>query len=422
MVPEISERLMPMLLKSLAQYGDGCADLAHALSRAARRLVSAPVGLRHKGRDESRPGTLKRAPRIVRCAVALLAASSLLAQHQIKPGFNLFSRDQDVQLGKEASQEVEKQVALLRNAPELQSYISQLGQKLARVSQAPDYPYTFKIVAEKGINAFALPGGPVYVHAETIAAADNEAQLAGVMAHEISHVALRHSTHQASKAYAWQIPLAIAGGVTGGSMLGQLAQLGISFTVNSVFLKYSRDAEREADLVGAQTMAKAGYDPIEMARFFEKLKGEGGGGRATQFLSDHPDPGNRVKYVQDEIRTMPPRQYAASSPDFARYRDMAARIPSRDPRRGYVDQPSDKHQHPEYPSSDFREFRAAGFRLNYPSNWQTYGGENAVTIAPREGLAQDRNGGVQIGMGAMAGYFQPDTTNEIGRASCRERV
>src|SRR5262249_7983206 len=349
--------------------------------------------------------------RSLRIAAALLAASSLFAQHQIKPGWNLFSRDQDVQLGKEASQQVEQQVAVVRNAPELQNYVSQLGQKLARVSQAPDYPYTFKIVAEKGINAFALPGGPVYVHAETIAAADNEAQLAGVMAHEISHVALRHSTNQASKAYALQIPLAIAGAVTGGSLVGQLARMGISFGANSVFLKYSRDAERQADLVGAQTMARAGYDPMEMARFFEKLKREGGGGRTAQFFSDHPDPGNRVQYVEEEIKTMPRRQYASNSPEFPRYREMAARVPSRDPKRGYVDQPSGSHQHPEYPSSDFREFRGAGFRLNYPANWQTYGGENGVTIAPREGLAQDRNGGVQMAMGAMAGYFQPDTTD-----------
>ena len=142
------------------------------------------------------------------CALLVGAGLSLQAAREIRPGFNLFSRDQDVQLGREASQQVEKQVHVVRNQPEIESYLSQLGAKLAKVSAAPDYPYGFKVVAEKGINAFALPGGPVYVHSTTIAAAENEAQLAGVLAHEISHVALRHSTNQVSKAYAWQIPLA----------------------------------------------------------------------------------------------------------------------------------------------------------------------------------------------------------------------
>lgn len=349
--------------------------------------------------------------RMVRLPAVLLAACLLLqAAHPIKPGFNLFSAEQDVQLGREAAQQVERQVAVVRNAPELESYISRLGQTLARASTAPNYPYTFKLVAEKGINAFALPGGPVYVHTATIAAADNEAQLAGVVAHEIAHVALRHSTNQASKAYAWQIPLAIAGGVMGGSLVGQLAQLGISFGVNSVFLKYSRDAERDADLLGAQMMAKVGYDPVEMARFFEKLESQGGG-RGVQFLSDHPNPGNRVKYVQDEIRTLPQRQYTRGSGDFSRYREMAARVPLRDGQRGYVDQPSGNHRHPEFPSSEFREFRGSGFRLAYPANWQTYGSEGGATLAPRDGLVQDRGGSVHIALGAIAGYFAPDSDN-----------
>jgi Zn-dependent protease with chaperone function len=344
--------------------------------------------------------------------VLWLAVSAAAAPREIKPGFNLFSRDQDIQLGREAQQQVEKEVPVVHNAPELENYISQLGMKLAKVSQAPDYPYNFHIVADKNINAFALPGGPVYVHTATIAAADNEAQLAGVLAHEISHVALRHSTNQASKAYAWQIPLAIAGGAAGGSLLGQLAQLGIGLGVNSVLLKYSRDAEHDADIVGAQTMARAGYDPVEMARFFEKLKSQGGGGSALQFLSDHPDPGNRVQYVEAEVKTFPPRQYTKGSPDFARYRQMAAQIPAPQLKRSYNDQPSGNHPHASFPSSDLRTFRGAGFHLSYPSNWQPFGNENeaAITIAPRDGLVQGSEG-VQIGLGMIAGYFSPDSNN-----------
>jgi Zn-dependent protease with chaperone function len=348
------------------------------------------------------------------CVIALCAMglNAVQAARQVKPsGFNLFSRDQDVQLGKEAQQEVEKQVPVVHNAPELESYISQLGQKLAKVSQAPDYPYNFHVVADKNINAFALPGGPVYVNTGTIAAAENEAQLAGVMAHEISHVALRHSTNQASKAYALQIPLAVVGGAAGGSLLGQLTKLGIGLGANSLLLRYSRDAEHDADIVGAQTMARAGYDPIEMARFFEKLKAQGGS-QGLQFLSDHPSPGNRVQYVSEEVRTLPQRPTSKGSPDFPRYRDMATRIAVPTQKRGYMDQPSNSHPHPEFPSGDFREFQGDGFRVAYPSNWQPYGqqGQGSVTMAPREGLVQTQ-AGVQIGMGAIAGYYSPDSDN-----------
>lgn len=336
---------------------------------------------------------------------AVLAGAS--KQREIKPGFNLFSRDQDVQLGKEAAREIESQVTVVPNQPQLTTYIADLGAKLAKVSQAPDYPYTFKVVAEKGINAFALPGGPIYVHAETIAQADTEAQLAGVMAHEISHVALRHSTHQVTKAYGVQIGLALAGAALGsGSLMGQLAQLGLGFGANSLMLKYSRDAERDADLLGARTMAAAGYDPVEMARFFEKLEGQGSKGPGLQFLSDHPNPGNRVKYVQEEVKLMPRRSYTTGSHNFAQYRGTAAKIPAaaRKPAPAAAGQPGGAG------NTQAKEFRGQGFRLTHPANWQAFGSESGMsaTIAPPEGLVKT-SAGVNVNIGLMVGYFSPDT-------------
>src|SRR5947207_2005896 len=129
---------------------------------------------------------------------------------------------------------------------------------------------------------------------------DEEGQLAGVMAHEISHVVLRHSTEQASKSMIAQLPLAVLGGVMPQSTLGQLARLGVSFGAQSVFLKYSRDAEREADLLGSQIMYDSGYDPYSMVEFFTKLEKEGGPG-VPQFLSDHPNPGKRGEVVKAAI-------------------------------------------------------------------------------------------------------------------------
>ncbi|MBI3665667.1 MAG: M48 family metalloprotease [Acidobacteria bacterium] len=359
-----------------------------------------------------------RKTRFFLLVLSLLGGAALQAAREIKPGFNLFSREQDVQLGREAQQQVEKQVRVAHDQPELENYISKLGLKLSKLSTAPDFPYNFHLVADKNVNAFALPGGPLYVHTATIAAAGNEAQLAGVMAHEISHVALRHSTHQASRAYAFQIPLALAGIALGssGSLLAQMAELGISFGVNSMFLKYSRDAEREADLLGAQTMARAGYDPVEMARFFEKLEQQQqkSGGQPVQFFSDHPNPGNRVQYVEEEVKSLPPQKYTLGISNFSRYRDLAARVPVPEARRGYNhDESEGGHAHPEFPSSGTSEYRGNGFRFSYPANWQVLGEQNgmSVTMAPRNGLVRGPRGQTEIVMGAIAGFFPADSDN-----------
>jgi len=154
----------------------------------------------------------------------VLTTSALEVQKRIKPGWNLFSPQQDVQLGQEAATEIEKQITVVDDKV-LTDYIAAVGKRLADASPAPDYPYTFKVVADPAINAFALPGGPIYVHAGLLTASDNEAQMAGVLAHEVGHVALRHSTNRASKAQIFQIPLLLASGVLEqqGGMLGALS-------------------------------------------------------------------------------------------------------------------------------------------------------------------------------------------------------
>ena len=270
---------------------------------------------------------------IARSVFATIAGLVLLAglgqaAKEIKPGWNLFKPAQDIELGREASKEIEQQVEIV-NDERLTGYVQRIGKRLAGVAPGEKYPYSFKVVADPSINAFALPGGPMYVHTGLIAAADNEAQLAGVLAHEVSHVALRHSTNQASKAYAFQIPIVLATGMLGnkGGLLGSLSQIGVSFGLNSLFLKYSRNAEKDADILGARMLAEAGYDPIEMARFFEKLKGGGGGGRMAQFFSDHPSPANRVRYVEEEVRELPSEKYTkGDSSEFRQMKERAAGI------------------------------------------------------------------------------------------------
>ena len=326
-----------------------------------------------------------------------------------KPGFNLFSHDQDIQLGREAAAQVESKMRVLHNE-ELDSYIRSIGERLVRSNYAGSFPYTFEVVSDKNINAFSLPGGPVFINTGLIQAADNEAQLAGVMAHEISHVALRHATNQASKADFIQIPAILAGVATGGSMFGQLAQVGLGLGANSMLLKFSRGAESQADYNGALLMADAGYNPIEMARFFEKLEAKYGNG--IQFLSDHPTPGNRVRAVEAEVQQMPQQQYTTDSGQFQRIRDLVTHLPADRPyRNSYQDRPTSSDDSSGMrPSRNLRPYSTNAYSLNYPANWQAFGsqGSPAVTIAPREALMQKSEGGVQVGYGVMVSYYTPD--------------
>ncbi|RPI09231.1 MAG: hypothetical protein EHM65_09395, partial [Acidobacteriales bacterium] len=337
---------------------------------------------------------------LLKCALALgvfaWATLPVLAQlHQYRPGFNLFSRDQDVQLGKEAAGAIEKQVEIVDNR-ELNAYVNSIGSKLAVQPQADKYPYTFKVVNDPSINAFALPGGPTFVHTGLIAAVDNEAQLAGVLAHEITHVALRHGTNQASRANLIQLPAMLASAALGsGSMLGQLGQLGIGLGANSVLMKFSRTAETQADLHGVQIAAQAGYSPIEMARFFQKLEADGGS-RGPQFFSDHPNPGNRMKAIQDEIRHMPQRNYNADTGQLARMKAIVAKIPA--PKKKPAQQAAAQQTGASAslsipnsrPSGRMQQYQGKDFSLSHPDNWKPFTSQNSpgVTIAPPSGIQE----------------------------------
>jgi predicted Zn-dependent protease len=260
-------------------------------------------------------------------SVALLT-TVLWAQgpSRFHPGFNLFSKDQDVQLGKESAEQVRKQMTVIKD-PVLTEYVNRVGKRLvsAREAQESAFPFTFEVVADPSINAFALPGGPMFINTGLLRAVDNEAQLAGVMGHEMSHVILRHGTNQASKSKLIELPAVLGSQMAGGSMAGQLAQLGIGLGANSVLLKFSRSAESQADLMSSHLMAESGYNPIEMARFFNKLNAEGGQ-RAPQFLSDHPNPDNRQKAIEQETRKLPQQKYGYQTGEFPRMKQVVAQI------------------------------------------------------------------------------------------------
>ena len=260
-------------------------------------------------------------------ATLTIACSTILFAQvkSLKPGFNLFTPAQDIQVGQEAKAQVEKTKPMLTDT-RVTGYISDLGKRLAASPRAGQFPFTFEVVRDSNINAFALPGGPVFINSATIVAADNEAQLAGVMAHEMSHVALRHGTHEASKAKALQLGAALVGAATRDTTIGALTRAGIGLGANSLLLHYSRDAESQADYNGALVMADAGYNPVEMGRFFQKLETRSSEGVLAQFLSDHPTPGNRVEAVQQEVQQLPAKQYRTDSPEFQRIRNIVRGI------------------------------------------------------------------------------------------------
>lgn len=265
----------------------------------------------------------------------VLFATVVLAQEPTRfhPGFNLFSKQQDVQLGQESAAQVRKQMHVI-NDPVLTDYVNRVGRRLANSQEAREsgFPFTFEVVADPSINAFALPGGPMFVNTGLLKAVDNEAQLAGVMGHEMSHVILRHGTNQASKAQLIQLPALLASQGGGGSMLGGLARAGIGLGAHSVLLKFSRTAESQADLMGSHLMAESGYNPLELARFFETLEAHGGQ-RGVQFFSDHPNPGNRERAIEEEADRLPRRNYTYQTGQFERMKEVVAGIHEPPPRR-----------------------------------------------------------------------------------------
>jgi Zn-dependent protease with chaperone function len=344
---------------------------------------------------------------------ALTLAGAAPQYRKIKPGWNMFSKEQDLQLGREAAAQVEKELTVARDA-ELTAYVQKVARRLVTQGAAgEDWPFTFKVVHDDAINAFALPGGPMFVHTGLIKASENEGQMAGVLAHEMAHVVLRHGTNNASKAQLANLGLMVAGAASGGGLMGLVTQVGGSILGNSVLMKFSRNAERDADLLGAQIMHRAGYNPVEMARFFEKLEKEVGnrGKLAQLFTGSHPNPGDRVKKVEQEITTFPRVQYRGDEGNLAEARRRAEAL-------GKAPAPKPPSQAPAAaggqvtpsmtPSGRFQNHRGAGYSLSYPDNWQVFGdaGSGSVTIAPREGLVQQGNSAA-LGYGMIVALAKP---------------
>jgi len=365
-------------------------------------------------------------PRLHR-TVALAATLALvlvpMARAQrtpMKAGWNMFSAQQDVEVGQQVARDAERQLPLLYDS-RVDDYLNTVGRRLAAHAPGQRFPYTYKLVNDRTINAFALPGGPVYINRGVIEAADNEAQLAGVMAHETSHVALRHGTNQASKAYIAQVPLAILGGVMGRNSAGaMLAQLGAGFAANSLLLKYSRNAESQADILGAQMLYDSGYDPRAMVQFFEIIQARSPGGRTAEFFSNHPNPDNRAGRVNQEVQKLGggSRNLTHDSQEFQDIKRYLQSLPAPSPRgsaqrlQGGTGARGQAGSQPEWPSGRSQSFENSALRIQHPDNWQVYGqGDAAIAITPNRGLVDDGRGNPTMVYGVLVNLYesQPDS-------------
>lgn len=354
--------------------------------------------------------------------VLFLAAPGCPAQRtNLKPGINSFSPQQDIQLGRQAAQEVEQKTPMC-NDPKVDAYLTKLGMRLVQHlnTRGVDYPWEFHCVNDKAINAFALPGGFVFINRGAIEAADDEAQLAGVMAHELSHVALRHGTNQATKAQYAQLGAGIVGaaGSIFGGIAGAAAAGAGQFTFGSVLLHYSRGAETQADVMGTQVLYDSGYDPRAMAAFFENLNASAEAKGPPEFFSDHPNPDHRIERVEEEIRRLggAPPDAQKDSPEFEAIKREVAALPAPAKGKPAAARPAPnpttsasgvnaplKVPKPEDPSPNLTQLRFGKASLAYPANWQNYSKKNDLALVPAGGVIDAGNGQKVLAWGVLGG-------------------
>ena len=241
-----------------------------------------------------------------------------IGNRKVGRGVNFYSLEREIAIGKQLAQDVERSAKLVDD-PVVVEFVNRVGQNLVRNSDAR-VPFTIKVIDSDEINAFALPGGFFYVNSGLVLRADEESELAGVMAHEIAHVTARHGTKNATKGEIAQlamIPLILLGP---GGWAGYGIYQGLNFLIPLSYLKFSRDAEREADFLGLQYMYKAGYDPNSYVSFFEKIQAEERRkpGSIPKVFSTHPPTPERIQNTQKEIATILParEQYIVSTSEF----------------------------------------------------------------------------------------------------------
>ncbi len=322
-------------------------------------------------------------------AVALLTAGCATNAATGKRQLNFYSEAQEISLGRQADREISAELGVVDD-PELQRYVQELGGRLAARSERPQLPWSFKVMDDPVVNAFALPGGFVYVTRGILAHLGSEAELASVLGHEIGHVTAQHGVNQLSKQQVAQ-----GGLILGMAVLPEAARASdlAAAGLGVLFLKYGRDDERQADDLGLRYMTAEGYDAREMPKLFrvlERVSASAGQGRIPNWLSTHPDPGSRRERSERRIQE---RGYGAGKVERdALFAHLGGLAYGEDPRHGYFE--GDVFYHPEL-----------RFSLRFPSGWQ-HANESARVV------------GVDAGKSALLALslVQEKTPEEAARA------
>ena len=356
---------------------------------------------------------------VISALVVALASGTLSSQTRVTAPANKYTPAQDVELGLQAASEARQQLPVMRDDA-VTSYVERLGARLIAVIppelQQPAFKYSFETVNVREINAFALPGGPMFVNRGMLEAANSEGEVVGVMAHELTHVLLRHGTAQASKAGKYQMGQ-VAGAVLGaiiGGRVGQVGAQGTQFGLGASFLRFGREYERQADIMGAQLMARAGYDARDMAAMFRTIEKQGGA-NGPEWLSDHPNPGNRSAYIEKEASLLRVANPVTDKSGFDRVRNHLRSLPkaptSEEAAKARPTAGGQEGSRPQgtlgrvaAPASRTREYAEGNaFRISVPTNWRELPGSSAVTFAP-DGAFGQVNGqsvfthGVEVGI------------------------
>jgi beta-barrel assembly-enhancing protease len=373
--------------------------------------------------------------RAVAAACMAVVTVTTGAQTRITAPKNKYSVADDVKLGQDAARQVEQQMPVMRDDA-VNGYLNRIGQRLVESIpsefQHPEFRYTFTGVNVREINAFALPGGPMFINRGMIEKAHDEGEVAGVMAHELSHVALRHGTAQQTAATPYEVGSvagAILGAIVGGRMGSGISQVS-QFGFGTAFLRFSRDYEKQADLLGTHIMARAGYDPRDMANVFKTIEKESGPG-GPQWLSDHPNPGNRYEYINAEAAALHVQRANSDSPQFEQVQahlHSLAPAPSTEEATKNASsrgrQPGNGNDRPistrvDRPSSRLSRYSEGGlFQVRVPDNWKELRGNNAVTFAPdgAYGTVQGQSvftHGIEMGLARNETHDLATATDEL---------
>jgi len=360
-------------------------------------------------------------PAAMTIALATCATNPVTGKREL----SLISESQEVAMGQDAAKQVVASISPVQD-PSLQQYVSGLGMTLAKASERPNLPWSFTVIDDPQVNAFALPGGPIFITRGILSHMNSEAQLVSVLGHEIGHITAKHSVQQMSQAQLAQIGLIAAVIVKPGlAGFGDLASQGLGL----LFLKFGRDDERQADDLGFRYMTNAGYAPTEMAEMFRTLQRLGGGsteGRVPEWLSTHPDPGNRVQKTLDLVAAASlPANMKVERDAFLQRTDGL--IFGENPREGFF-------RNTQFLHPDLK------FQLDFPSGWKTQNQAAAVvgvssqqdalvvlalagTAAPNQALSEFMNQqGVQSqggssgsinGLPAASGAFTAQTQDGV---------